>query len=206
MKNKDSTKFRIRSKKFFLTYPRVTDLPNLNELFLKSIQKKFCVKMDYLIVQELHEDGTPHIHVYIEFEEKQSIYSRDKLHVELKDNDEKKIIQEGKYESVRNRGSVMSYMLKDVGSNYITNMCLPIVADIFYNTPEEHLLAILETEGFEAATNVLVTKYKELASRKATTIVRNLRTINSIILRRNSKRNTNVRNIEEFIIPEEVLE
>jgi hypothetical protein len=206
MKNKDSTKFRIRSKKFFLTYPRVIDLPNLNELFLKSIQKKFCVKMDYLIVQELHGDGTPHIHVYIEFEEKQSIYSRDKLHVELKDNDEKKIIQEGKYESVRNRGSVMSYMLKDVGSNYITNMCLPIVADIFYNTPEEHLLAILETEGFEAATNVLLTKYKELASRKATTIVRNLRTINSIILRRNSKRNTNVRNIEEFIIPEEVLE
>jgi hypothetical protein len=85
-------------------------------------------------------------------------------------------------------------------------MCLPIVADIFYNTPEEHLLAILETEGFEAATNVLLTKYKELASRKATTIVRNLRTINSIILRQNSKRNTNVRNIEEFIIPEEVLE
>ena len=63
MKNKDSTKFRIRSKKFFLTYPRVIDLPNLNELFLKSIQKKFCVKMDYLIIQELHEDGTPHIHV-----------------------------------------------------------------------------------------------------------------------------------------------
>jgi len=206
MKNKDSTKFRIRSKKFFLTYPRVIDLPNLNELFLKSIQKKFCVKMDYLIVQELHEDGTPHIHAYIEFEEKQSIYSRDKLHVELKDNDKKKIIQEGRYESVRNRSSVMSYMLKDVRGNYITNMCLPIVADIFYNTPEEHLLAILETEGFEAATNVLLTKYKELASRKATTIVRNLRTLNSIILRQNSRKNTNVRNIEEFIIPEEVLE
>ena len=76
-------------------------------------------------------------------------------------NDEKKIIQEGKYESVRNRGSVMSYMLKDVGSNYITNMCLPIVGDIFYNTPEEHLLAILKTEGFELIHNKL---YKTLTN------------------------------------------
>jgi hypothetical protein len=197
--------FRIRSKKFFLTYPKVIDLPNVKELFLESMQETFGVKMDYLIVKELHKDCTPHIHIYLEFKEKQSIYSRDKLHVKLKDSNEEEIIQEGKYESVRGKGSVIEYILKDFESDYITNMYLPIVSGVIYNTPEEHLLAILKTEGFEAATNVLLTKYEALAANKATTIVRNLRTLNTIILQQNFRKNNSIRDIEEFTMPEEVL-
>ena len=181
--------FRIRSKKFFLTYPKVIDLPNVKELFLESMQETFDVQMDYLIVKELHKDCTPHIRICLEFKEKQFIYSRDKLHVKLKDSNEEEIIQEGKYESVRGKGSVIEYILKDFVSDYITNMYLPIVSGVIYNTPEEHLLAILKTEGFEAATNVLLTKYKALAAKKATTIVRNLRALNTIILQQNFRKN-----------------
>lgn len=202
--------FRIRSKKFFLTYPKVIDLPNIKELFLESIKETFSIlgetMMNYLIVKELHQDGTPHIHVYLEFKQKQSIYSRDKLHVKLKDNDGKDIVQEGKYEAARGKDSVVEYVLKEPDTDYITNICLPIVGGVVYTDPQQHLLAILETEGYEAATNALLTEYKELAATKATSIVRNLRTVNTIILQQNARKNNSIRDIEEFIIPEEVLD
>ena len=151
MKEKTKKRFRIRSKKFLLTYPKVIDLLNLEHLFLQAMQEAFGVlkrkEMKYIIVKELHEDGTPHIHIYLEFEKKMSIESRDKLHVTLKNNDGAEIVQEGKYEAVRNSGAVIEYVLKDVDENYMTNMSLPIVDGVIYGNPEEHLLAVLETEG-----------------------------------------------------------
>jgi len=207
---KTTKEFRIRSKKFFLTYPKVINLPDLEQLFLEAMKSIFGIihedKMSYIIVKELHEDGTPHIHVYLEFKDKQSIYSRNKLHVCLKDKDGKDVIHEGKYESVRNKDLVVQYILKDSSSNYITNIVLPIVEGVIYSNPEEHLLAILEKEGYDAATNALVMKYKSLASRKAATIVRNLQTLNEIIWRQSYKKNYNVRDINEFIMPAEILD
>lgn len=206
-KLKNKKEFRIRSKRFFLTYPKVIDLLNLEELFLESMREVFGkgTSMNYIIVKEAHLDGTPHIHVYLEFEEKQCIYSREKLHVRLKDNDGKEYIQEGKYESVRNRRGVVAYVLKDTGCPYITNMTLPIVNGAVYSDPEEHLLAVLETQGLDAATDVLISEYKELAARKASSIVRNLRTIDSILRRQNFKRSIQIRDISEFDVPEEIL-
>jgi len=210
---KTTKEFRIRSKKFFLTYPKVIDLLNLEQLFLDEMKSIFGIidedKMGYIIVKELHEDGTPHIHVYLEFKDQRSIYSRDKLHVRLKDKDGKEIIHEGKYESVRNKDLVIQYILKDSSSssiNYITNIVLPIVEGVIYSNPEEHLLAILEKEGYDAATNALVTQYKSLASRKAATIVRNLRALNEIIWKQSYKKNYNVRDINEFVMPAEILD
>lgn len=208
MKDK-SKRFRIRSKKLFLTYPKVIDLPNIKELFLESIKETFSVMgetmMNYLIVKELHKDGTPHIHVYLEFKQKQSIYSRDKLHVKLKDSDGKDIIQEGKYEAARTKGSVVEYVLKEPDTDYITNICLPIVSGVVYTDPQEHLLAILETEGYEASADALLTKYKTLAATRASSIIRNLKTINTIILQQNVRKNNSIRDIEEYIMPKEVL-
>lgn len=205
---KNKKVFRIRSKKFFLTYPKVTDLPNLEELFLKSMQEIFGQesRMNYIIVREAHEDGSPHIHIYLEFKEKQCIYSREKLNVKLRDDNGKEYIQEGKYESVRDKSNVINYILKGIDCPYITNMSLPIVGGVVYSNPEEHLLAILEAQGFEAATDVLVSEYKALAARKATSIVRNLRTVNSIILRQNYRKNIIVRDIGEFNVPKEILD
>jgi hypothetical protein len=203
-------KFRIGSKKFFLTYPKVIDLPNLEQLFLKAMQEAFELlskkEMSYVIVKELHEDGTPHIHVYLEFPSQRQVYSRDKLHVKLINVDGEEVIQEGKYESVRSLGAVIEYALKYVGKSYITNMSLPIVDGVVYGSPEEHLLAVLETEGYEAATNILSSQYKPLFAKKAASIVRKLQAANTIILQRNSKENNSIRDIEEFEMPEEVLD
>jgi hypothetical protein len=49
-------------------------------------------------------------------------------------------------------------------------------------------------------------KYKSLAAKKGATIVRNLRALNEIIWKRSYKKNNNVRDINEFIIPPEVLD
>jgi hypothetical protein len=205
-----SRQFRIRSKRFFLTYPKVIDLPDLEQLFLQAMQSIFGIihedKMSYIIVRELHEDGTPHIHIYLEFQDKQSIYSRDKLHVCLRDKDGKDAIHQGKYESVRNKDLVIEYILKDSNNDYLTNIILPLVKNIIYTNPEEHLFAILESEGYDAATNALVTQYKSLAAKKGATIIRNLRALNEIIWKRSYKQNNNVRDINEFRIPPEVLD
>ena len=209
-KNKSKKEFRIRSKKFFLTYPKVIDIPNLEELFLKAMEETFEIiskkEMDYIIVKELHEDGTPHIHVYLEFMVQKHVYSRDKLHVKLTNIDGKEVIQEGKYESARSRESVIAYVLKSSPEDFLSNMHLPMLGGVVYENAEEHLHAILETQGYEAATNTLITTYKKLASQKASSIVRNLRAVNTIMLLKNQKENNSIRDIEDFIVPEEVLD
>jgi hypothetical protein len=209
MKDKNNKGFRIRSKKFFLTYPKVLDLPNLEELFLKAMEEAFELlskkEMSYVIVKELHEDGTPHMHIYLQFPSQRQVYSRDKLHVKLTGIDGKVVVQEGKYEAVRNGELVIAYILKSAGENYLSNMNVPMLDGIVYTDPEEHLHAILESRGYEAATNALITKYKKLAAKKAATIVRNLRTVNTIILQKKSKEGNSVKDIENFKIPERVL-
>jgi hypothetical protein len=209
MKDKNNKGFRIRSKRFFLTYPKVLDLPNLEELFLKAMEEAFELlskkEMSYVIVKELHEDGTPHMHIYLQFPSQRQVYSRDKLHVKLIGIDGEVIVQEGKYEAVRNGELVIAYILKSAGENYLSNMNVPMLDGIVYTDPEEHLHAILESRGYEAATNALITKYKKLAAKKAATIVRNLRTVNTIILQKKSKETNSIKDIEDFKIPEKVL-
>ena len=209
MKDKNNKGFRIRSKRFFLTYPKVLDLPNLEELFLKAMEEAFELlskkEMSYVIVKELHEDGTPHMHIYLQFPSQKQVYSRDKLHVKLIGIDGEVVVQEGKYEAVRNGELVIAYILKSAGENYLSNMNVPMLDGIVYTDPEEHLHAILESRGYEAATNALITKYKKLAAKKAGTIVRNLRTVNTIILQKKSKESNSIKDIENFKIPERVL-
>jgi len=118
-------RFRIRSKKFFLTYPKVINLPGLEQLFLRGIEGAFKTnkkKIKYIIVKKLHEDGMPHIYIYLEFKKKQAIYSRGRLHVKLINTDGKAVVQEGKYEAARKKESVIQYILKNVDKDYITNM------------------------------------------------------------------------------------
>lgn len=57
--------------------------------------------MSYIITKELHEDGTLHMHIYLEFKKQMCVGSRGKLHVKLTNNDGEETIQEGKYEATR---------------------------------------------------------------------------------------------------------
>jgi len=118
-------RFRIRSKKFFLTYPKVIDLSGLEQLFLRGIEGTFKMnkkKIKYIIVKKLHEDGMPHIYTYLEFKKRQAIYSRGRLHVKLTNTDGKAVVQEGKYEAARKKELVIQYILKNVDKDYITNI------------------------------------------------------------------------------------
>lgn len=67
--------FRFRSKKWFLTWPKVFgyDLKSAEKRFLECVDNRelipeFTVEK-YIMAYELHKDGTPHIHVAVCFKE-----------------------------------------------------------------------------------------------------------------------------------------
>lgn len=212
-------RFRIRSKKLFLTYSKVLDIPNLEELFLKSLKDSIIgsgsdLGMNYLIQKENHEDGTPHIHVYLEFETTQYITSREQLQVELLDpNTGEKVIQVGKYEPVKNRDKVIQYIIKDMvfekGKIPVenTNMALPIVNSVYYDSPESHLAAVLETEGYEKTCATLISCYKNLAVKKGSTILKNLKLMDELRQHLLSKSLMKIRPLDDYVnIPPEIIE
>jgi hypothetical protein len=89
--------------------------------------------MQYFISKEFHQDGNPHIHVFLEFENQQRILSRNRLHITLIDPDSKKVIvQEGNYQSVRNRTKVLEYVTKYMKFGYLTNIEIPIINGVIY--------------------------------------------------------------------------
>jgi len=61
------TRYRANRKKFFLTYSRCDKTPEEIYSHLSSI----ATIHKYLIAKELHQDGHPHIHAYVEFVDKQ---------------------------------------------------------------------------------------------------------------------------------------
>jgi hypothetical protein len=133
IKNKITTKrFRIRSKKFFLTYPQVPDVENIEEQFIKAFENIFGTNnMKYFLCKEKHKDGNPHIHVYLEFNTRQEIPSRERLHVKIVLNGQIKLC-EGRYEAVRNSEKTLDYISKDCGNNYKSNMDVPLIGSNFY--------------------------------------------------------------------------
>lgn len=58
--------FRFNAATIFLTYPQC----NLTrEALLEQLQAIFEIK-DYVIAQETHQDGSPHLHAFLKFERK----------------------------------------------------------------------------------------------------------------------------------------
>ena len=52
---------RIRSARWFLTYPKC---PLTKEVLLDALKEKMEVK-EYIVAEELHQDGNPHLHAYL---------------------------------------------------------------------------------------------------------------------------------------------
>jgi hypothetical protein len=132
---KDKLKrFRIRSKKFFLTYPQIPNVANMKNQFLNSLESTFSYsKMKYVISEEKHKDGNSHIHVYLEFGSKQQISSREKLHVNVIGVEGEEYVCQGKYESVKSTSRVLEYITKHgEESDLLTNMDLPILDNKIY--------------------------------------------------------------------------
>lgn len=156
MKNLKTTdkkykKFQISSKKVLLTYPKC---PWLLDKVLENLKKIFSNNIieSYVMCRELHEDGTPHIHVYVKTLKKNSTANCNRY--DLTDGDES---YHGQYESVRDENLLIEYILKGIQSredpNYlISENLINRVTDlgVFLRT-EESLLKLAESGQVEKA-------------------------------------------------------
>lgn len=97
----ENKNFRFCAKNVFLTYPHCG--LDLNK-FMFNANK-------FLIAKELHQDGDPHIHCFLHFENKINTYNQKYFDIEG---------YHPNIQSCRNPGNVMAYVRK--GGNFFTNM------------------------------------------------------------------------------------
>lgn len=106
--------FRLSAKHLFLTYPKCTLTPeNVLEKLTVAIQPYEIV--EYIVARELHEDGTPHIHAYLQLDRKCNIRGATQLDV----SDDAENTFHGNYQPCRNPTFTKRYVRK--AGDYITN-------------------------------------------------------------------------------------
>ncbi len=100
--------FRISSKKLFLTYPQCS-IP-LNDVLnqLKIIFDSYIIE-SYVISQEQHIDGNPHLHCFIKTFKKNCTRNCRKFDLVYNGT-----TFHGKYESVKHENNTIEYILKDI--------------------------------------------------------------------------------------------
>ena len=103
---------RRETKGWFLTYPKC---PLRKEDVLTILETNGLPKIvEYVICEEQHEDGSPHLHAFIKLEKKRSFSSVSKKFDLL--------TYHGHYEPAKSWKAVVDYVKKD--GNYITNLNL----------------------------------------------------------------------------------
>lgn len=176
---KEEKQFRLRTKRFYLTYPQLpADYPDLKELALSNFERIFGLTrydFTYAICVEKHEDGNPHIHAYLSFPYIQKVYSANRLDLIMPAPHED-VTFHGNYQSVRSEHQVLSYLLKTVVSpeDFVTNRPMPVLDGVYYSNPEEHIFAVCRKEGLKNSVNILFSMYPKLAVNKAGSIIANL--------------------------------
>jgi len=101
-----ATTFRLQAKHLFLTYPRCTVT---KEEAIRQLQAVPMVDIkDYVVGRELHEDGTPHLHVYLSLARKCNIVTAANL--DLKEGD---TVFHGNYQAARKPADTIKYCKKD---------------------------------------------------------------------------------------------
>lgn len=108
------SRFRLRSKKLFLTYPQCTVDPSEALRQLSAIVSA----TGHVIAKEKHADGNSHLHVYLEATETMEVTASDALDLVAGDGAR----FHGNYQSVRSRSAVLKYVTKD--GEFITNLDL----------------------------------------------------------------------------------
>jgi hypothetical protein len=174
MSKQKNREFRLRTKKFFLTYPQLPNIPNLVELALTSFETIFKMNrrdFKYLISVELHADGNPHLHVYLEFGLPQGIYSVNKLDLLIDEE-----IFHGNYQSVKSKHATIQYIIKSVENieELTTNLVLPFYNNRYYSNINEHLYDILVNENYQSAIDALYLQYPKEAIQRGSAIIGNL--------------------------------
>lgn len=94
------SKFRIQSKKVFLTYPQTDIAP---EMVRDNLLEFYPDTTAYIIAQEEHKEEGLHIHTYIEF--------TDKLDIKNQEYFDKLGGKHGNYQAVKEKESTIRYVL-----------------------------------------------------------------------------------------------
>ena len=110
-------KYRLSAKNLFLTYSncQIEIKEALDQL--KKKLSHYIIK-DYIIVREFHEDGNPHIHVYLNLNRQFNTYNPCYLDLDAGNG----TYCHGKYESARSPNFVIEYILKNVNDKYDPNV------------------------------------------------------------------------------------
>lgn len=131
--------YRLSCKHLLLTYPR---LDKTKEQVLGALMEKKLSIKDYIVARELHNDGTPHIHVYLKLN----------LRVNYKDPHCLDIFgKHGSYESVRSIKAIYKYLVK--GGDFITN--LHTLDNQIFDL-KEYLLKLVHMGDIKQAREVLI--------------------------------------------------
>jgi len=169
--------YRLRTRKFFLTYPQLPSSINhghLKETALSSFELVFKMNrkdFKYVISVELHQDSNPHLHVFLDFGLPQDISSASKLDLKFG-----KKYYHGNYQAVKSPHATLQYIIKTV-ENYdllSRNMELPLYKGRYYSNIHEHLYEILVGEGQKAAVDALYSIYPKESIQRGSTILGNL--------------------------------
>lgn len=122
----------------FLTYARC---PIKKEHALELLQAMFGNIRHYIVAEELHKDGFPHLHVFLSFTEYFQANDHTFADLVVFDDDGEPTIYHGKYEAARSINKVCPYCAKD--GDYIANVDVKslVSAKMSHRSFGEQLLA-----------------------------------------------------------------
>jgi hypothetical protein len=151
--NKTKAKqFRLRGKKFFLTYSQLNllDLNSGKNQILEKLEQKIPHKIiEYVVCEEKHEDGGTHYHIYLEFNQRVELFGSDCL-----DLDFDGINCHGSYETVRKKENALHYIVKK--GNFIANPELMFIDGHLYTDFREYLTKLHRKGGISLVRQHLI--------------------------------------------------
>lgn len=109
-KKSTSKRFNLSGSKFLLTYPQC---PTPKTEVVERIRDQHPDCIGYIVAEEVHADGAPHLHVYLAFEETRKI--RDPAYFDTLVHP----MKHGNYQSARSPKAVQEYCKKD--GNYLSH-------------------------------------------------------------------------------------
>lgn len=109
--DKQVQRLNLAAKSWFLTFPQC---PVSKEAFLKYMETKDLDLQEYIICEEKHENGDPHLHAYLKFGKRLKFKADRFDFIDLGKE------YHGHYEICKSWRAVQEYVKKD--KNYITNI------------------------------------------------------------------------------------
>lgn len=177
---KKSNKFRLSSKKIFLTYSQI-DKNIKHQDILECLQKKLLIG-EYLIALENHQDGGLHAHILLLLKKRCDIRDANFLNLEYNS-----FAFHGNYQAAKQIKALIAYIIKE-DMNYITNMGF-IVHENRLIEPEEQALHEAKRIGIDQALKNYKDKYPERAINKLTALRNTIKTSQDIDNKINKKIN-----------------